>query len=305
MEQNNTNEDSGQTKRNTRSIILILIAIVIVLAGGACGYWYFAKEMPYNIAIKNLENGDFSTARNTFTQLAPYKDSQNYIEKSYYEEASSSYDNGDYQTAIDILVQHSTTDEAKKLLEDAYCKKAEDLCNNKDFESAIDILENQVSSDTADKLLETVYYKQADDYFEKGQYIKAEEILKDNANTEDAKALLEKIQKNIRYEAAKDKLAEANNDLAIRATGLCTLSEDKTRLELYQGSEDPTITGIAMRLVFDKLNLPVSIMNDMLNVSTALFGGSGESTSGDYKVAWSYFDGVHLEISVLSIDEMK
>ena len=151
-------------------------------------------------------------------------------------------------------------------------------------------------------LIENSYYDEAKQYFDSGDYEKSISVITDHANTDESNELLTEAKKYHRYSEDKEKLYDAYSKA--KWLGLTTLSDDETRLIIRQdGVDNAGLAGASVRLVFDELNIPVSTLFDMLNVTTALYGGSGTERSDDYIIDWSYFDGLTVEISIKAIDQ--
>lgn len=172
-----------------------------------------------------------------------------------------------------------------------------------DYESARADFANTQGYKDSTVLIEECYYREADGYYNEEEYDKVIEILKDHTDADKAKELLENAEKRKKYNDAKDKLSEAAKNSLANYSNLCKLSRDGATLTVNEGSADnATMTGLVLREIFEYLNIPTSVMNDMFNVSTALIGGSGEEESGDYIVKWRYYHTLNLEITVKDVE---
>lgn len=173
-------ETTLKPKKKNRHVGLIMLLIIIIAILSGLGFKYIPgliTEAKYNSAVKLLENGSYSEAREAFKKLGDYEDAADKVLESDYLSAEKLAENGEYAAAakaFDALGEYSDAvtrtlackyDDAVKTLDDGNFDDAARLFEEiKDYGNSEDMIK-ECTYRKASSLLEGKSYTDASELF--------------------------------------------------------------------------------------------------------------------------------------------
>ena len=106
-------EEPEQPKSNTGRIVAIVLAVLLLLGGGAfCAYRFLMPFLRYQEALTAQAEGDYDHAMELYEELGDYEDSAQRVRDAAAQKALEMMRNGDYQQAYEQLKRLEGYEEA-------------------------------------------------------------------------------------------------------------------------------------------------------------------------------------------------
>lgn len=156
-------EQIKQKKKKKNKIIATFILIFIAVGAGI-GIYYaanFSNIQQYEYGLKDMQQGEYDRAHNSFKNAGYYKDAQELMQKCFVMIPLEYYKEGDMSTVQYLVREYS----GNQLMTEGIYKVIVESYKQKDFDNCIDIIEyyNEICSDN---ILE---YKDTNEYYLKAK----------------------------------------------------------------------------------------------------------------------------------------
>jgi tetratricopeptide (TPR) repeat protein len=213
--------EAKRQKKTLKTIIASAIAVCLIAGAAYLIPNVVAPQVrllsDYNDAKKQLANGEYDKAYNSFEALGDYKDSSDKKLEVRYKQALSCSEEGKYDEAIIILNSLGDYSDSKTLIQNIYAQKyqdqidqVEELIASKEYVRASAILDALVSEENApnqvaklrEKLLESEY-EEAMTLYNSGDLSKAGTLFKSLLGYKDSEKYIKECSYN-RIKASYD-----------------------------------------------------------------------------------------------------
>ena len=195
-------EEKDKKKKQKSTIAIISIAAIAICTFAFVYFKFIRPGQQYSKALTAMENGNYQEAKEIFTSLGDYQDSQKMLKECeneiVYQEAISLEENKQYEEAIKLFISLRTYKGSSTHAEKARVKYIEQLYEQADYKKAFDILSDSSDIGPNDQLFRLVVYAYAEECLKKAEY-------------EDAIVLFELISD---YRDSQDKINEAKYSYA-------------------------------------------------------------------------------------------
>jgi tetratricopeptide (TPR) repeat protein len=230
----------------------ILVAIILIIAiGGTFAFVFIHKNNQYNAAEEAFLTKNYAEAKEIYTDLGSYKDSEERADEAglyeLYEEGISLFNSEKYEDALAIfedlgdledseeyVVEINKTieyNDAMALLEEEKFEEAMEIFSSlddfKDSASQVTLCENSIQYRTAMEKMDAEEYQEALDIFENLD------------NFKDSKEQFKVAQNHVRYELANEYFEDGEFEKAKNIYSNLGDFKDSSKLyELAKNSED-------------------------------------------------------------------
>ncbi|GLB24747.1 hypothetical protein LXJ15735_09880 [Lacrimispora xylanolytica] len=157
--------EKNKNKKRLIKRALIVMGIFLVAIGASKGYENIISPMiTYNKAMGLYNNKDFDKAVEAFSSMQGYKNSEDMITKSIYQNGIKLLDSGEYESSLEQFKQVETYEDAKKYIIECHYNIGNELINNSKWNEAIDHL--TISKDYEDSYnkIQECYFQIANGY---------------------------------------------------------------------------------------------------------------------------------------------
>ena len=164
-----------KAKKKKTGLIIVIWLLVLALLGAATvfvGIPYYK----YYTATKALENGEYDTAYEAFTNLEDFMDSAEQAKISRYEKAKVLFVEGQFDSAREIFLELKKFKDSDELANKCLYRKAELALDAKEFDTAKDIFTQLGDYENSGEMAQKSIYMKAENALENKQFDSAHDI---------------------------------------------------------------------------------------------------------------------------------
>ncbi|MCR5736102.1 MAG: zinc-ribbon domain-containing protein [Eubacterium sp.] len=245
----------GKKAVNKKIIIVpgIVVIVIALLVGGYFGINYYQDNSVYQKANKYVDEGKFDEALKQYNAIPDFKDVKTKIKATKY-------------------------------------AKAEKLFAEKKYDEAIEVLKNITDYKDVKTKIKATKYAKAEELFAENKYDEAIEVFREISDYKDVTYKINDVKEAKEKAAELEEIMELKNTLEAAADE-CTssgtqLSSDGMSIEVDGKDEYDADSLIDIYTIAAKLNLPESLMDEMLGTNALM--GRQEESFDHISVSWSY-----------------
>lgn len=171
---NRTNESEVIEKPKKRVWLWVLgVLIVVALTILFLVNVLFANDIYYYKAVNSLNEGDYTHAIVSFTELNDFKDSKDLLKQAQYGQANEFMNDKEFQKAYQLYVLLADYQDSATLKNKALYQYSVKLMDEGNYEQALDGFSNIADYEDVNDRVLSIRYLQANALYEKGSYSEA------------------------------------------------------------------------------------------------------------------------------------
>lgn len=261
----NRKENKEKLIKKLKRIVVVFVAVLVVALSIGGLIYHFNKEsidnyFSYIEGLRQLSNGEYEEAEDTFEKLGDYKDSSDKWKEAIYYKGNELYEAEDYSGAILCFKRINEYEDSSEKITDCKYEMAEAARIDEDYITAYKIfsdLENYKDSD--EKALDCAYDYILDHYDMRNAYTKIYIKKLIQANYPEAQSLYEDLMRlrveitaiNDNEYSSEDKYSVSNDGSVYFHFEITSGEEDKNyklKVEITLPGCDPDISYIDAKL---------------------------------------------------------